>query len=73
MKKYLNRFVRKSYDRHSYRKFGFKIPFYLNLPFKMELCMYAMNMDWDSLRIKIESRSKKNFGKILCVIKKGIY
>jgi hypothetical protein len=35
--------------------------------------MYAMNMDWDSLRIKIESRSKKNFGKILCVIKKGIY
>jgi hypothetical protein len=73
MKKYLNRFVGKSYDRHAYRKFGFKIPFYQNLPFKMELCMYAMNQDWDSLRIKIESRSEKNFGKILWVIKKGIY
>jgi hypothetical protein len=35
--------------------------------------MYAMNQDWDSLRIKIESRSEKNFGKILWVIKKGIY
>jgi hypothetical protein len=73
MKKYLSRFVRKSYSRHSYRKFGFKIPFYLNLPFKMELCMYAMNQDWDSLRIKIESRSENNYGKILWVIKKGIY
>ena len=35
--------------------------------------MYAMNQDWDSLRIKIESRSENNYGKILWVIKKGIY
>ncbi len=73
MKKLLDKIVKNSYMRHSKNSFGLKIPLYINLPFKRELCIYAMDMDWNSLRIKIESRSKKNFGKILWVIKKGKY
>ena len=73
MKKYLNKIIRNSYNRHSKNSFGLKIPLYINLPFKTELCVYAMNMDWGSLRIKIESRKDEDYGRIVKVIKKGIY
>ena len=73
MKKILNKIVKNSYMRHSKNSFGLKIPFYINLPFKKELCVYAINMDWDSLRIKIESRREEDYGKITTVLKKGIY
>jgi hypothetical protein len=32
-----------------------------------------MDMDWDSLRIKIESRREEDFGRIIHVLKKGKY
>jgi hypothetical protein len=73
MKKLLNKIVKNSYMRHSKNTFGLKIPFYINLPFKKELCVYAMDMDWDSLRIKIESRREEDYGRIIYVIKKGKY
>jgi hypothetical protein len=73
MKKILNKIVKNSYMRHSKNSFGLKIPFYIYLPFKKEMCVYAMNMDWDSLRVKIESRREEDYGKIICVLKKGIY
>lgn len=73
MKKLLDKIVKNSYMRHSNNTFGLKIPFYINLPFKKELCVYAMDMDWDSLRIKIESRREEDFGRIIHVLKKGKY
>jgi hypothetical protein len=73
MKKLLNKIVKNSYMRHSKNTFGLKIPFYINLPFKKELCVYAMDMDWGSLRIKIESRREEDYGRIIYVIKKGKY
>jgi hypothetical protein len=73
MKKLLNKIVKNSYMRHSKNTFGLKIPFYINLPFKKLLCVYAMDMDWNSLRIKIESRREEDYGRIIYVIKKGKY
>jgi len=73
MKKFLDKIVKNSYIRHSKNSFGLKIPFYINLPFKKELCVYAMAMDWNSLRIKIESRREEDYGRITHVIKKGKY
>jgi hypothetical protein len=32
-----------------------------------------MDRDWNSLRIKIESRKEEDFGRIIRVIKKGKY
>jgi hypothetical protein len=73
MKKILDKIVENSYMRHSKNSFGLKIPFYINLPLKKELCAYAMDRDWNSLRIKIESRKEEDFGRIIRVIKKGKY
>ena len=73
MKKILNKIVKNSYIRHSKNSFGLKIPFHINLPFKKKLYVYAMDMDWDSLRIKIESRKKEDFGRIIYILKKGKY
>ena len=66
MKKYLSKQIRKAYGRKPI-DFGFKLPFYLRIG-QYRLCVYAMNMDWDSLRIKIEKDCK-----IVKVLKKGIY
>lgn len=73
MKKFLDKIVKNSYKRHSKNSFGLKIPFYINIPFKKELCVYAMDMDWNSLRIKIESRREEDYGRIIYVLKKGKY
>ena len=43
------------------------LPFYLEMG-KYRLCVYAMDLDWKSLRIKIEKDSR-----IIKVIKKGLY
>lgn len=46
----------------------FRLPFYFRVG-KYELCLYAMNLDWESLRIKIRYDRYKN----LYVLKKGVY
>ena len=61
----LDRYIKRLY----YAKGGAKIklPAYISVG-EYRLCIYAMNMDWDSLRIKIE----KDF-EVYYVIKKGRY
>lgn len=65
MKKHLSKLVRKCYDAKSKKWYSF--PFYFKFG-KYRLCAYAMNIDFDSLRIKVEKDNKTAF-----VIKKGIY
>lgn len=50
-------------------RFNF-IPFYFEL-FGYRLCIYAMNQDWESLRIKIEDVNDRY--RIAKVLKKGRY
>ncbi len=70
MSKLLDKIIKKAYHRHSKNEFGFKLPMYVKLPFNKELALYAMNMDWESLRIKITDNETY---KITRVIKKGKY
>ncbi len=54
-----------------YGKTRFKfIPFYFEM-FGYRLCIYAMNMDWESTRIKIEDVNDSY--RIVKVIKEGTY
>lgn len=46
----------------------YQIPFYLSIG-KWEFCMYARDVNWDSLRIKFE----RNDCTRMIVIKKGKY
>jgi len=54
---------------HGKTRFKF-IPFYFEM-FGYRLCIYAMDMDWNSTRIKIED--VKNGYRIVKVIKEGEY
>lgn len=63
------KFIDKQID-NAYRRVGFhwyNLPFYCKVG-KYKICVYAMDMNWKSLRIKIEKGNK-----IVKVIKKGIY
>lgn len=62
IRRYIDVFIKKQY--HSVRGW---VPFYLEV-WGYKLCVYAMNMDWDSLRIKIEKDHE-----IVYVLKKGKY
>lgn len=59
----IDKLIKKLY----YKKKGFKLPFYLSIG-KYRLCMYARDLDWSSLRIKIMKDVE-----IWKVIKKGKY
>lgn len=61
----LDKQIKKAYARKGMH--WYNLPFYLSFG-KYELCVYAMNLDWKSLRIKIEKDCQ-----IVAVIKKGIY
>lgn len=60
-----NKQIKKAYYRKGWH--WYNLPFYLNIG-KYKLCIYAMDMDWYSMRIKIEKDCK-----IVKVIKRGIY
>ena len=61
-----DRIIRNAYYR-TYAQKGLKLPKYINIG-KYVLCFYAMDMDFKSLRIKLEKNNE-----IIFVIKKGIY
>ncbi len=63
--KFIDRLIKKLYCRVGWH--WYNLPFYINLG-KYRFCVYAMNMEWESLRIKIEKNHE-----IMVVIKKGIY
>jgi hypothetical protein len=60
-----NKQIRNAYYRKGW--YWYNLPFYMNIG-KYKLCIYAMDMDWDSMRIKIEKDCK-----IVKVIKRGIF
>lgn len=57
--------IKRAYHRKGYH--WYNLPFYLKVG-KYELCVYAMDMDWNSMRIKIT----KDY-LVWKVIKKGVY
>ena len=61
----LNKQIKNAYYRKG--RNWYNLPFYLNIG-EYKLCIYAMNMDWESMRIKIEKEHK-----IFKVIKCGIF
>lgn len=64
-KKPYNRLIWWLYTRKE--KHRIRLPFYLKLgPYR--LCIYAMNTDWESMRIKVE----KDY-RIVWVLKEGVY
>ncbi len=66
MKKFLDRIVSKAYGRTRSDR-GLKLPLYIKFG-KYKLSFYAMNCDWESLRIKIMKGIR-----IVKVLKKGLY
>lgn len=65
MRFFFNKQIRNAYYRKGW--YWYNLPFYMNIG-KYKLCIYAMDMDWDSMRIKIEKDCK-----IVKVIKQGIF
>jgi hypothetical protein len=59
MKKLIINFLDKKIKEYYLRKGneGFTLPFYINVS-NYELAFYAMNMDYESLRIKLSKDSK---------------
>lgn len=65
MKVHLDKLIRKLYLRKPIE--GFTLPAYFTVG-RFRLCIYAMDMDWESLRVKIERD-----GEVWLVIKKGTW
>ncbi len=61
----LDKAIKRAYLRKGWH--WYNLPFYIKIG-QYKLCVYAMDMNWESLRIKIE----KNYA-IWKVIKKGVY
>ena len=62
---FIDKYIKRCYVRKGWR--WYNLPLYVKIG-KYRLCVYAMDMDYNSMRIKIE----KNY-KIWMVIKKGVY
>ena len=63
--RFFDKMILKSYNRTANK--WYNLPTYLKIG-KFRISIYAMNMDFKSLRIKIQYKNK-----IILVLKKGIY
>ena len=64
--KFVDKHINKAYTK-TREDFGLKLPLYIKFG-KYKISAYAMNVDWESLRIKIEKDNK-----IIKVIKNEIF